>query len=465
MKRPDCADTIAAISSPQGAALRSIVRISGPAAWSLTRNILGGDAPAKPAGPRAFRAEWLLVPDSPFQLITCQVQFWPEGRSYTGQELVEWHLDVPNILAQKLLDKILGVGARAAEPGEFSFRAFMSGRIDLTQAEAVAGIFQATAPAQLELALEQLAGGMAKRVNRLRDRLLDLLAWLEATLDFVEESDVSPITRNLVGEELRGSAWELAQLAGQWSGRAGGEALRRVLLVGRPNAGKSTLFNALAGQARALVSEVPGTTRDYLEAKMELAPGQEILLIDSAGLGHARDEFDARSQRLGMREQNLADLILHCMPVGDFPDGSEAELNLPDDIPQILVQTKADLAVSADYHLTGQGPSKQPEPAITLSVAENLGLNDLKQAILRHFDTSGEAGLAVLETTRARTRGALKSAAEALNHAAETVAADGGDELVAMDLRTAVEALEIVTGRDVTEETLDRVFSRFCIGK
>lgn len=464
MKPPDSVDTIAAISSPPGTALRSIVRLSGPQSWSFTCRVLGGDAPEKPTGPYAFRADWPLLSQS--YLITCQVQFWPEGRSYTGQELVEWHLSAPNVMAQKLLDELIGMGARAAEPGEFSFRAFMSGRIDLTQAEAVAGIFQATAPAQLELALEQLAGGLAKRVNRLRDRLLDLLAWLEATLDFVEESDVSPITRNLVGEELRGSAWELTQLAGQWSGRAGGEALRRVLLVGRPNAGKSTLFNALAGEARALVSPVPGTTRDYLESKMELAPGQEILLIDSAGLGDARDEFDARSQRLGKREQSLADLILLCKPVGEVPhEGPEAELNLPDDIPQIRVHTKADLAGSAENQVTGQGPPEHPEPAIKLSVAENRGLDDLKQAILQHFDISGESGPAVLETTRARTRDALKSAAEALNHAAATVAADGGDELVAMDLRTAVEALDIVTGRDVTEETLDRVFSRFCIGK
>jgi len=460
MKRPDCADTIVAISSPPGPALRSIVRLSGSQAWALGVPLLAAQIPSKPNVPQGFASLWQW--SGAIRPIACRLQFWPEGRSYTGQELVEWHLGVPNLLAQKLLDQLIAAGARAAEPGEFSFRAFMSGRIDLTQAEAVAGLFQAVSHEQLQVALDQLAGGLATRLDRLRNRLLDLLAWLEATLDFVEESDVSPITRNLVGEELRGSAWELAQMAGQWHQRASGPGLQRILLAGQPNAGKSTLFNALAGAAQALVSPVPGTTRDYLEATIGLAENREVTLVDTAGIGPSRDSFDARSQQLGQREQLLADLILVCSPAGE--PAAEAEhlaRQFPAEVPRLFVRTKADLEASLSTDLNDETCSD----SIHLSAATGQGVEELKLRISQELDKQDDSTPHAVETTRARTRDALIQAAEALEHAAATVACDGGDELVAMDLRTAVEALDIITGRDVTEETLDRVFSRFCIGK
>lgn len=458
MKRPDCADTIAAISSPPGPSLRSIVRLSGPQAWALSMPLLTTEASPKPTAPFGFIAQW----PGAARPVACQLQFWPEGRSYTGQELVEWHLAVPNPIAQKLLDQLIAAGARAAEPGEFSFRAFMSGRIDLTQAEAVAGLFQAVSPEQLQVALDQLAGGLATRLDRLRNRMLDLLAWLEATLDFVEESDVSPITRNLIGEELRGSAWELAQMAGQWHQRASGPGLERILLAGQPNAGKSTLFNALAGAAQALVSPVPGTTRDYLEATIRLAENREVTLVDTAGIGPARDSFDTHSQQLGQREQLLADLILVCSPADE--SAAEAEKlarQFPAEVPRLFVRTKADLE---PLH-AATASDEQSLKTIHLSAATGQGLEQLKRLICQELDTHADSAPHAVETTRARTRDALTDAAAALEHAAATVAKDGGDELVAMDLRTAVESLDIITGRDVTEETLDRVFSRFCIGK
>ncbi len=455
MKRPDTADTITAISSPSGPSILSIVRLSGPKAWELSVPIEKSlDKPSKPT--------WLPMPwvfEDQNVLCEARLQFWPEGRSYTGQDLVEWHLPGTNWLAERLLTDLIERGARPAEPGEFSFRAFMSGRIDLTQAEAVAGLFQASTKAQLEVALEQLAGGLAKRVYRLRDRLLDLLAWLEATLDFMEESDVSPITRNLIGEELRGSAWELSQLERQWSSRDTGVTAGRVLLVGRPNAGKSRLFNALANNAKALVSPVAGTTRDYLESTIKLSEGLEVTVVDTAGLGESKDEFDSQSQILGLREQHLAGLLVVCIPKGsDRDDMSDLLAIFPEELPRLLIQTKSDLV------------AETPIPTETISnlnvsAATGSGLVELKSAILKQFQSDSGTSRGVVETTRARTRDALVTAAKSLENAAFTVATDGGDELVAMDLRAAVESLDIITGSDVTEETLDRVFSRFCIGK
>lgn len=455
MKRPDTADTIVAISSSSGPSLRSIVRLSGPNAWPLSVSIDG--AFKKPMNPSGLPVSWVSL-DHQFACET-SLQFWPEGRSYTGQDLVEWHLPGPNPLAERLLSELVESGARPAEPGEFSFRAFMSGRIDLTQAEAVAGLFQASTQAQLEVALGQLAGGLAKRVYQLRNRLLDLLAWLEATLDFIEESDVSPITRNLIGEELRGSAWELSQLERQWANRDTGVTSSRVLLVGRPNAGKSRLFNALADNAKALVSPVAGTTRDYLESKIKLSEGLEVTVVDTAGLGESKDDFDQQAQSLGLREQQLAGLLVVCVPIeSENDDLSDLLRMFPAESPRLMIQTKSDL--STEMPMPNESFS-----GIKVSAATGAGLEELKAAILEQFQHDSADSTGVVDTTRARTRDALVTAAKSLENAAITVANDGGDELVAMDLRAAVESLDIITGSDVTEETLDRVFSRFCIGK
>lgn len=455
MKRPDTADTIVAISSSSGPSLRSIVRLSGPNAWPLSVPIDG--AFKKPMNPSGLPVSWVSL-DHQFACET-SLQFWPEGRSYTGQDLVEWHLPGPNPLAERLLSELIERGARPAEPGEFSFRAFMSGRIDLTQAEAVAGLFQASTQAQLEVALGQLAGGLAKRVYQLRNRLLDLLAWLEATLDFIEESDVSPITRNLIGEELKGSAWELSQLERQWANRDTGVTSSRVLLVGRPNAGKSRLFNALADNAKALVSPVAGTTRDYLESKIKLSEGLEVTVVDTAGLGESKNDFDQQAQSLGLREQQLAGLLVVCVPIeSENDDLSDLLRMFPAESPRLMIQTKSDL--STEMPMPNESFS-----GIKVSAATGAGLEELKAAILEQFQHDSADSTGVVDTTRARTRDALVTAAKSLENAAITVANDGGDELVAMDLRAAVESLDIITGSDVTEETLDRVFSRFCIGK
>ena len=456
MKRPDTTDTIAAISSSSGPSLRSIVRLSGPDSWALS--VPTDVSFEKPLNPSGLPISWVSL-DQHFASET-RLQFWPQGRSYTGQDLVEWHLPGPNPLAERLLSELIERGARPAEPGEFSFRAFMSGRIDLTQAEAVAGLFQASTQAQLEVALGQLAGGLAKRVYQLRNRLLDLLAWLEATLDFIEESDVSPITRNLIGEELRGSAWELSQLERQWASRDTGVTSSRILLVGRPNAGKSRLFNALADNAKALVSPVAGTTRDYLESRIKLSEGLEVTIVDTAGLGESKDDFDQQAQTLGLREQQLAGLLIVCVPIESVNDDLSDLLRMfSEDSPRLMIQTKADLS-------TEMPCPNESFSGIKVSAATGAGLEDLKAAILEQFQQdSAEATAGVVDTTRARTRDALVTATKSLENAALTVANDGGDELVAMDLRSAVESLDIITGSDVTEETLDRVFSRFCIGK
>lgn len=456
MIRVDTADTIAAISSPNGPAIRSIVRLSGPNCWGVVTQVVKGLPDVQPGFPSSFEFE--TREDSGRYAITGRLQCWPAGRSYTGQESVELHLDVPNVLADGVLRRCVEAGARLAEPGEFTFRAYAKGRIDLARAEAVAGIFQATTPEQLQVALGQLAGGLGQRIERLRSRLLDLTAWLEATLDFVEEADVDPISRNVVAEELRGAAWELRRLSEVESKRDRPVSSRRIVLVGRPNAGKSHLFNALCGATgRALVSPVAGTTRDYLEAMADLGPGRSVVVVDTAGEYETAEAIDAQSQTLGRRERLLADLFLVCVPV-DEPDDEVTtfEAILPGNVPRIVVRTKADLRE--------QGPMIETE-TIRVSASTGLGLADLRQWIIDRLDRLEPEIDTVVAGTRVRVGEALRSAGKFLAQAAETMAAHGGDELVAIDLRAAVEALDVVAGKDATEEMLDRIFSRFCIGK
>jgi tRNA modification GTPase len=455
--RLDTSDTIVAISSAPGLSLRSIVRLSGPQSWPIVLRLTDLTEAAKPTGPVSLRVS--TNPNETGLPIAGRLQFWPSGRSFTGDELVELHLDVPNVLAEEVVRSCSRLGARSAEPGEFSLRAFLANRIDLTRAEAIAGIFQAVTPEQLETALDQLAGGLGRRIDRLRGRLLDLLAWLEATLDFVDEVDVDPVARNFVAEELRGAAWELDRIAGTQRDRDASNAVSRVMLVGPPNAGKSLLFNRLSPEAgRALVSPVAGTTRDYLEAVVSLGGDRRIVLVDTAGEGETEDAFDEHSRILGRRERRLADLFLICRPIDEPSMTPESILAaLPTNVARLHVLTKADLVTEiAESSTSGD---------VVVSAETGFGLELLRHRIRELLDAADAERSTAVSGTRRRAGDALLAAIAFLRHAGDTVVAGGSDEFVAMDLRGAVEALDVVTGLDATEEVLDRVFSRFCIGK
>jgi tRNA modification GTPase len=520
-------DTIAAIASPPGPAPRGIVRLAGPeaVAVALATFTTVDFTPLPPRRPVRLRGTLQvdgLRPPLPASLLV-----WPTSRSYAGQPSVEVHTVGAPPLLQLVLAHLIARGARLANPGEFTLRAFLSGRIDLTRAEAVLGVIDAATPAQVETALKQLAGGLAGPIARLRDRLLDVVAHLEAGLDFDDEDDVDPIAHAALAVELDAAAREVADLAARLASRDRPEGRPRVALAGPPNAGKSRLFNALVGADHALVSPVAGTTRDYLVAPCDCA-GLGVDLIDTAGADAARSDLDAAAQRHRAAQVATADLVLDCraadsgsdpasasdaLPpsgkeLGSGGDGAPARNPAPGDPapsppvgegwgegegtpsepgrrgdaspspgredaatlphqggglgrrgdppwpsavpPRLLVATKCDLA---------------PAPAgfLPTSATTGRGLDGLRRAIAAALDRPADGD--AVAATGARCRGSLEAAARAIEGAAAALAAGAGDELVAVDLRQALDDLGAVVGAVVTDDILDRVFARFCIGK
>jgi tRNA modification GTPase len=450
----DPGDTIAAIASPPGPAARCIVRLSGPNALAIA---LSGFSPrpsdsAFPGRSASIRAGSLKV-SGLRPLLPVMVAAWPGPRSYTGQDVAEIHLIGSVPLSGLVLSDCLAKGARPAEPGEFTLRAFLSGRIDLTRAEAVLGVIEAQNPVQLEASLRQLAGGLSGPITALRDRLLDLVAHLEANLDFTDEPDVDPVSRASLAQELNAAAEMLKDIASQLSERERTTGHPRVVLAGPPNAGKSRLFNALLGRDRAIVSPIAGTTRDYISELCD-CDGLAVELIDTAGVDKPADAVTKDAQDLRADQVAQADLLLECCSVeaslASVPSAARCARRL-------CVRTKADL-------ITPEGDAATVEREICTSAVTGAGVPALRSAIAQ-MPRDRQTGEGSLASTGARCRGSLTRASSALRSAAQIILTRGGDELVAFDLRLAVDELGSVVGATVTDEILDRIFSRFCIGK
>ena len=344
-----------------------------------------------------------------------------------------------------MLARLCEHGARIARPGEFTLRAFLAGRIDLTQAEAVLGVIDAQGERELSVALSQLAGGLAGPLNELRNRLLDLLAHLEAGLDFVEE-DIEFITRDELLRQLDDAARQVEALAQQMQCRGISRALPRVVLTGPPNAGKSSLFNALCGSDSAIVSHVAGTTRDYVSRQVRCG-SMDIELIDTAGIDAAGAVgiVDSAAQDVAHEQTRQAALVVECREAPQPAPASQPS--------SIRVITKCDLD-------TGIHAAKG---ALLTSSRTGQGIEELKRAI--EAALAREAGdTSVVAGTAARCGESLARAAEAL-HRARFAASTLGEEFVAAEVRDALDCLGRVVGAVYTDDILDRIFSRFCIGK
>jgi tRNA modification GTPase len=345
-----------------------------------------------------------------------------------------------------LITCLLNAGARAAQPGEFTQRAFLAGKLDLPRAEAVLAVIEAGGRDDLKQALTQLAGGVSRPLQGLRDDLLDLLAEVEASLDFAEE-DIRFVQPEEMLKRLAKGLAQVTLLSKQLEKRALSGSAFRVVLAGRPNAGKSSLFNALTGAA-ALVSPEPGTTRDYLVRRM-LVDGIPIDLIDTAGWAERRTLIDSQAQQLGKQQKEGADLILLCLEAGgEFPD--ESELTEPGRPPVLMVATKCDLA-------------KAPHKYLATSAKTRAGLNVLQKVLTEYARSSQKESALALSLSRCKHH--VQATLEHLRRAHSIVLFSEPSEVLALELRGALDELGALVGAVFTDDLLDRIFSRFCIGK
>jgi tRNA modification GTPase len=439
---PDPADTIVALASVPGAGARAIVRLSGPRAWKVAVAVF----PSLPEPPQArtFLTGELRLADIT-QSLPADLYFWPRPRSYTGQNVVELHTLSCLPLVELVIAACLKAGARTAQPGEFTLRAFLAGKLDLPRAEAVLGVIEARSRDELKHALAQLAGGLAQPLHELRDDLLNLLADVEAGLDFSEEDLQFVDNDQLLHRLARGLAL-VTLVRKQIDQRSSSGQSFRAVLVGKPNAGKSSLFNALAGRPAALVSDQPGTTRDFLRVNLHL--DQFVVeLIDTAGLRATNSPLEETAQSLGLDQARQGDLVLWCQESGQLTEKDFHPLLQPFDI--LRLATKCDLGQASPGFLA-------------TSAVTGAGLDHLREELLARAQARKHLALA---PSLSRCRHHVDACLQRLRSAHSCVLNLDPPEILALELHAALEELGAMVGAIYTDDLLDRIFSRFCIGK
>jgi len=455
-------DTIAAVSTPAGSSAAAIVRLSGPRAFAILEGLLAEPSPRLAALPcySAVEAPLRLRAGGPALPATLYLMRAP--RSYTRQDVAEVHTLGSVPLVRMLLDAAVERGARIAAPGEFTRRAFLTGRIDLAQAEAVLAIIQATTAAELRAGTRALQGHRSRHIHGLHDALIGLRAQVEASIDFAEH-DIELISRSALlaalDEALAGVGRELRNAD---AGVLPPEGIR-VALCGLPNAGKSSLFNTLLGRDRAIVTEVPGTTRDAIAEPLAVE-GVRFRLYDTAGLTRAADPLDAeavaRSEGLIAGAQIALVVLDASRPLGEEERRLWSQIDAPH---KLLVLNKSDLplAVSAKEAADLAGEAA----VLRTSAVTGQGIAEVRSA-LAALVRGGRVDASPSDLVwNARHREALRTAREALGRARDAAAGDLGAEFVAADLRDAHDALGAITGQVVAEDILDVIFAEFCIGK
>lgn len=438
-------DPIAALATPPGRSALAIIRLSGAGAFDVAGQVIARFQPDPPR--RAMLARFC---DSQGRLIDRGVYTAYAGpHSYTGEDLVELSCHGGLLVPSRLLSALYAAGARPAAPGEFTRRAVLNGKLDLVQAEAIGDLIDATAPIQAAAALRQLEGGLSRRLAELRESLIEVQALLSYDIDFPEE-DEGPVAPERIQEQLEVVAAQIRHLVVT---APSGERLREgalLVFAGRPNVGKSSLFNALLGNERALVTEIPGTTRDTIEAHTDFL-GWPVRLADTAGLWDAPEKIDRLGVEVSRRYLAAADLVLLCVEAGRRI--GQDELSIAAKRPTLLVRTKSDLSgVFGDglpvSSLTGEGLDVLRRTAAERVFSERINLADLEPAL-----------------TRERHRVALTRSLTALTAAAPHLGRGGNAVLAAHHVREATDALDELLGAVDIEEVLDRVFGSFCVGK
>jgi tRNA modification GTPase len=449
-------DTIAALATAPGPAGLAVLRVSGERALEMSDRVFRGATPLARAAGHTLHHGWAV--DGSRRLDEIVAAVFRAPRSFTGEDTVEWSCHGGAVPARRVLDALIAAGARLAAPGEFSLRAFLHGRMDLAQAEAVADLVHAETESAGDLALAQLSGALSRRLGAIEERLVAAAAEVEARVDFADDVggiEIPPHVREAISSALIELSALLA--SAPWA-RAVREGVR-VPIVGRPNAGKSSLFNALLGEERAIVAPSPGTTRDRVSERLEIA-GIAVTLSDTAGVRDARDPVEAMGVERSLAALDGAALVLWVV------DGSEAYDPAGDPLPGELAGRNVIAAITKSDVAEVVQPLElaNATQAVRVSAKTGEGLGELSAAIGTQLGASSPGGLASA-VANPRHTDALGRARASLARAGEAAASGAPGEIVALELRESLAAIGEVTGRHASEELLERIFARFCIGK
>ncbi len=452
-------DTIAAIATavvPQQGSV-GIVRLSGAESVAIAKTLFHAPGQQRWESHRILYG-YIRDPQTQAQVDEALLMLMLAPRSYTREDVVELHCHGGIMAVQTVLHLCLAEGARLAEPGEFTLRAFLNGRLDLTQAESVADLVGARSPQAAQTALAGIQGKLAQPIRQIRTECLDILAEVEARVDF--EDDLPPLDEDLIRAQIQqvlDTVQRILATADQ------GELLRsglKVAIVGRPNVGKSSLLNAWSQSDRAIVTDLPGTTRDVVESQL-VVQGIPVQVLDTAGIREATDQVERLGVERSRQVAQAADLVLFAIDASaGWTEDDEIIYHQVSHRPLILILNKIDLLqtpLSLPAHLA--------HPTVKTAAAQQQGIDAMETAILEAVHAGSLTAANLDMAINQRQANALRRAHTALLHVQDTISQQLPLDFWTIDLRDAIQALGEITGEEITESVLDRIFSKFCIGK
>lgn len=455
-------DTIAAISTPPGEGAISIVRMSGEEAVSIAQKVFSGRDLTQ-AKSHTINYGHIVDPKTHEEIDEVMVSLMLAPKTFTREDVVEINCHGGIVATNRILQLLLVNGARLAEPGEFTKRAFLHGRIDLTQAESVMDLIRAKTDRSMKIALNQLDGNLSHLIDSLRKDILDVLAQVEVNIDYPEYDDVEEMTTKLLGEkaiEIKQRIEQLLKTASQ------GKIMREGLataLVGRPNVGKSSLLNHLLHEDKAIVTDVAGTTRDVIEEYVNVS-GVPLKLIDTAGIRETDDKVEKIGVERSKKAIEQSDLVLLVLNAAESLTKEDLELiRLTNDKKRIIILNKTDLEEKLDRKELAK--ISENAPVYATSILKNEGVEALEEAISKLFFKGIENSQSTVMVTNARHIALLKKAQNSLDSVLEGISSGMPVDLVQIDMTEAWNLLGEITGESYEDELLDQLFSQFCLGK
>lgn len=455
-------DTIAAISTPPGEGAISIVRMSGEEAVSIAQKVFSGKDLTQ-AKSHTINYGHIVDPKTHEEIDEVMVSLMLAPKTFTREDVVEINCHGGIVATNRILQLLLVNGARLAEPGEFTKRAFLHGRIDLTQAESVMDLIRAKTDRSMKIALNQLDGNLSHLIDSLRKDILDVLAQVEVNIDYPEYDDVEEMTTKLLREkaiEIKQRIEQLLKTASQ------GKIMREGLataLVGRPNVGKSSLLNYLLHEDKAIVTDVAGTTRDVIEEYVNVS-GVPLKLIDTAGIRETDDKVEKIGVERSKKAIEQSDLVLLVLNAAESLTKEDLELiRLTNDKKRIIILNKTDLEEKLDRKELAK--ISENAPVYATSILKNEGVEALEEAISKLFFNGIENSQSTVMVTNARHIALLKKAQNSLDSVLEGISSGMPVDLVQIDMTEAWNLLGEITGESYEDELLDQLFSQFCLGK